>query len=295
MCARCGGLSFQSEFSAQASRPAMEERNWGSFETLHLDWEIFHVVRQMQSLSERERWCGVTRPCLDLIVRHLSFPQSKHRVYPLLSRYLQVVFGFDVFEHDAEFNIVILKWMFLLDRLASESQPISFPVANHLLYGDDQWLPGREQRKCLLPPWELLPRDFLFDHDIPLGSLDVEFRVKEIESFLESFVKDEIEDERFDFLPLLLGWILCPNTRGWHDYEWGAPHPDSGEARTARLWQVLVHLQKIVHRNRVPSSGCAADDSLEIIKWASSLHDLTSSHWDRGSESWFEFLGVPQI
>ena len=111
----------------------MEERNWGSFETLHLDWEIFHVVRQMQSLSERERWCGVTRPCLDLIVRHLSFPQSKHRVYPLLSRYLQVVFGFDVFEHDAEFNIVILKWMFLLDRLASESQPISFPVANHLL------------------------------------------------------------------------------------------------------------------------------------------------------------------
>jgi len=123
--------------------------------------------------------------------------------------------------------------------------------------------------------------------------LDVEFRVKEIESFLESFVKDEIEDERFDFLPLLLGWILCPNTRGWHDYEWGAPHPDSGEARTARLWQVLVHLQKIVHRNRVPSSGCAADDSLEIIKWASSLHDLTSSHWDRGSESWFEFLGVP--
>ncbi len=208
----------------------------------------------------------MTRPCLDLIVRHLSCPQSKHRVYPLLSRYLQVVFGFDVFEHDAEFNIVILKWMFLLDRLASESQPISFPVANHLLYGDDQWLPGREQRKCLLPPWELLPRDFLFDHEIPLGSLDVEFRVKDIESFLESFVKDEIEDERFDFLPLLLGWILCPNTRGWHDYEWGAPHPDSGEARTARLWQVLVHLQKIVHRNRVPSSGCAADDSLEIIK-----------------------------
>lgn len=273
----------------------MEERHWGSFEILHLDWEIFHVVRQMQSLSERERWCGLTRPCLDLIVRNFSLNQSKHRVYPLLSRYLQVAFGFDVFEHDdAEFNIVILKWMFLLDRLASESQPVSFPVAaNHFLYGDDQWLPGREQRKCLLPPWELLPRDFLFDHEIPLRSLDVEVRVKEIESFLESFVKDEIEDERFDFLPLLLGWILCPNTRGWHDYEWGAPHPDSGEARTARLWQVLVHLQKIVHRDR---AGCAAaDDSLEIIKWASSLHDLTSSRWDRGSESWLEFLGVPQI
>jgi hypothetical protein len=244
--------------------------------------------------------CDVTRPSVDLIVTNSFFNKDKHRAYNLLSRYFLVVFGSaDVFEHDGDLNIVILKWLFFWDQLASESLPIAFPVANHLLYGDNQWLPGHQQRECLLPPWELLPRDFLFDHEIPLQLLDVECCMKEIESFFESFVKDEIEDERFDFLPLLLGWILCPNTRGWHDYEWGAPHPDSGEARTARLWQVLVHLQKILYCNCSPFPGSVAVDSLEIMKWACRLHDLVTSSYspdlDRGSDSWLKFLGVPNL
>ena len=78
--------------------------------------------------------CDVTRLSVDLIVTNSFFNKDKHRAYDLLSRYLQVVFGSGVFEHDAELNIVILKWLFLLDQLASESLPIAFPIANHLLY-----------------------------------------------------------------------------------------------------------------------------------------------------------------
>jgi hypothetical protein len=277
----------------------LEERNVGSVQALHLDWEIFNFVGQMQRCSARERWCDVTRPSVDLAlaVDNVFFDEDRHHVFKLLSRYLEVVFGHVVFEHDAERDIVLLKWLFLLDHLASASLPIVFPIASQLLYRDDQWLPGRRQRECLLPPWELLPRDFVFDERIlPFQLSEVESRIKEIDSFFESFVKDEIEDERFDFLPLLMGWILCPNTLGWHDYEWGVPHPDSGEARTARLWQVMVHLQKILYRDRSPFPGSAALDSLEILKWACRLHDLVTCSYspdlDRGSDGWLEFLGV---
>jgi hypothetical protein len=130
------GVSFQSKFSTRpASQPAMEGRNWRTVETLHLDWEIFHFARQMQKCSSRERWCDVTPPSVDLIVTNSFFNKDKHRAYDLLSRYFLVVFGSaDVFEHNADLNIVILKWLFLLDQLASESLPIAFPVANHLLY-----------------------------------------------------------------------------------------------------------------------------------------------------------------
>jgi hypothetical protein len=292
-------LAAQSRFSAEPSGSVMEGKNWGTAETLHLDWEIFHFVSQMQRCSERERWCDVTQPSLDLIlhVDNVFFDEDRHLVYKLLSRYLGAVYGVAFFEHDAERDIVLLKWLFVLDQLASESLPVKFPVASKLLYGDCQWLPNRPQRECLLPPWELLPRDFLFDHEVPLQLSDVESRMKEIDSFLESFVKDEIEDERFDFLPVLLGWILCPDTKGWtDDYEWGAPHPDSGEARTARLWQVLVHLQKILYRDRSAFPGRAAADALEIVRWACRLHDLVTCSYspdlDRGQDGWLDFLGV---
>jgi len=93
-----------------------------------------------------------------------------------------------------------------------------------------------------------------------------------------------------------MGWILCPNSLGWHNYEWGAPHPDSGEAQTARLWQVLVHLQKILYRDCSLFLGSAAVNSLQILKWACRLHDIVtclySPDLDRGSDSWLKFLVV---
>ncbi len=214
-----GGVFFQSEFSARpasqpASQLAMEGRIWGIFQTLHLDWEICYFVRQMQRCSERERWCDVTRPCVDLIVRNLCFNKNKHHAYHLLCRYIQVVFGVDVFEHNAELNIVILKWLFLLDQLASESLPIAFPVANHLLYGDHQWLPGRKQRECLLPPWELLPRNFLFDHKIPLRSLDVEVHLKELEILFWIFRHGQDWVRGIRFFALAFGLDSLPQYSG---------------------------------------------------------------------------------
>jgi len=58
-------LAAQSRFSAEPSGSVMEGKNWGTAETLHLDWEIFHFVSQMQRCSERERWCDVTRPPME--------------------------------------------------------------------------------------------------------------------------------------------------------------------------------------------------------------------------------------
>lgn len=155
----------------------LEERNVGSVQALHLDWEIFNFVGQMQRCSAQERWCDVMRLSVDLIlaVDNVFFDEDRHYVFKLLSRYFGVVFGHIVFEHDAERDIVLLKWLFLLDHLASESRPIVFPLASQLLYGDNQWLPGHWQRECLLPPWELLPRDFVFDNR-------VSFQLSEVES-----------------------------------------------------------------------------------------------------------------
>ena len=42
-----------------------EERNLGSVETLHLEWQLYHVVLQMQRTYKHERWFDVTRPSVD--------------------------------------------------------------------------------------------------------------------------------------------------------------------------------------------------------------------------------------
>jgi hypothetical protein len=132
----------------------LEERNVGSVQALHLDCEIYHFVGQMQRCLARERWCDVIRPSvyLALAVDNVFFHKDRHYVFKLLSRYFEIVFGHIVFEHDEEQDIVLLKWLFSLDHLASESRPTVFPLTNQLFYGDAQWLLGRWQRECLLPP-----------------------------------------------------------------------------------------------------------------------------------------------
>jgi hypothetical protein len=120
----------------------------------------------------------------------------------------------------------------------------SHHVAGQLLYRDNQWLLGRDRRQweCLLPPWDL-PFGFSIDN-IPFRPLEVEARINEIEIFLDSFALEELEDDQlFDFLPTLMGWILCPSSHGWPDYGWESPHLKSAKAQTCLLWQMLVHLR----------------------------------------------------
>lgn len=76
--------------------------------------------------------------------------------------------------------------------------------------------------------------------------------IKQIEALLNSWVLEEAEDEYSDLLSLLMGWMLCPNIRGWPDYDnWsGPPLQHSEDARTCRLWKVLNHLQNIIHVHR---------------------------------------------
>ncbi len=82
--------------------------------------------------------------------------------------------------------------------------------------------------------------------------------IKQIEAFLHSRVLEEAEDEYSNFLSLLMGWMLCPNIRGWPDYDdWsGPPLQHSEEAWTGWLWKVLAHLQNIIHVHR-PSKAAA--------------------------------------
>jgi hypothetical protein len=59
---------------------------------------------------------------------------------------------------------------------------------------------------------------------------------------------------------------------------------------------VLVHLQKILYRDRSAFPGRAAADALEIVRWACRLHDLVTCSYspdlDRGQDGWLDFLGV---
>jgi len=277
----------------------VSERNVGSVEALHLNWELFNFVLEMQRSLPEEIWSGVTRPSVDLVLakENVFFDEVRHRIYHLLSRYLDVVYGHVIFEADAERDIIVLKWIFVLDRLASGPPPIMFPLAGQLLYGDNQWLLGRDRRQweSLLPPWDL-PFGFSIDV-IPFRPLDVEARINKIEIFLDSFVLKELEDDQpFDFLPMLMGWILCPSSHGWHDYGWESPHVQSAEARTCLLWQMLVHLQRILHRDRLVFPGSKAADSLEILRWACRISDILTCSYDpdldQGSVGWLDLLGV---
>jgi hypothetical protein len=180
----------------------VSERNVRSVEALHLNCDLFHLVLEMQRCLPEERWSGVTRASIDLVLakENVVFDEVRHRLYHLLSKYLDVVYGHVIFEADVERDIIILKWIFVLDCLASGLPPIMFPLAGQLLYGDNQWLLGRDRRQweCLLPPWDL-PFGFSID-DIPFRLLEVEARINEIEIFLDSFVLEELEDDQpFDF------------------------------------------------------------------------------------------------
>jgi hypothetical protein len=269
-----------------------EERNLGSVENLRRDWQLYHVALQMQRTYGYERWFDVTRPSVDLTLsmENVYYDEEKHYFFHLVKQYCDVIYGHIEFGHEAMREIIWLKWLYMLDRLASKPDPIPFPLAPVLLYGDDQWLPGREQWEELRPPWNV-SCGVSWD-ELAYGP-EVESWLDQIEAFIETFINEEMDDEYSDFLTMLMGWILCPNTRGWPpNYEWsGPPSPDSQEARVCRLWTMLVHLQEVIYRNRLFFPGDDAVDSLEILKWACRLQDA-ANHRCESSRPWLEYLGV---
>jgi hypothetical protein len=269
-----------------------EERNLGSVETLHLEWQLYHVVLQMQRTYKHERWFDVTRPSVDLALatENVFYDENRHYFFNLVSQYCDIIYGHITFEHDATKEIIWLKWLYMLDRMASKSDPVAFPLASTLLYGDDQWLPGREQWTCLQPPWDL-PCGVSWK-ELAYGP-EVESRLDQIEAFLQSFFLEEVEDEYSDFLTMLMGWILCPNKEfPPNGGDWtGPPLESSEEARTCRLWIMLSHLQDVIYRDQIFVPGQETADLLEILRWACRLQDAVAGHRDLG-QPWLEYLGV---
>jgi hypothetical protein len=184
----------------------------------------------------------------------------------------------------------------MLDRLASDDSPIVYPLVHSLLYGDDQWLPDRQQWEYLAPQW--FPGCLSLD-EIPVEPSDVESRLDEIDEMIAGFLRGVIDDEQSDFLSLLMGWLLCPSTLGWSfTYDWNNPPlQGSVDARTFELWRMLLLLQKIVHRDRQPFPQMEIVNNLEILKWACLLHDVVTGEFtpdleDAGSDGWLNYLGV---
>ena len=72
-----------------------EERNLGSVETLHLEWQLYHVVLQMQRTYKHERWFDVTRPSVDLALatENVFYDENRHYFFYLVSQYCDIIYG----------------------------------------------------------------------------------------------------------------------------------------------------------------------------------------------------------
>jgi hypothetical protein len=117
-----------------------------------------------------------------------------------------------------------------------------------------------------MPFWNIPLAEFSLD-DIPSGELELKDRMKAVNGFLFSFIDDiRQRNDSWDILPVLMGWILCPRTLGWHYMNWDVPFPDSLEAKVCQLWQVFDHVQKLLGRQQSEILQL-----LEILKWATRL------------------------
>jgi hypothetical protein len=277
---------------------AMLSQYVGSAEALEVDWKLYSLLLDMQRSLSEERWRCVIRPCISLALaeENVFFDEERHCLFGVLSRYFDVVFGHILAEGNPRRDIILLKWLVMFDRLASDPSPVFYPLVHSLVYSDGQWLPDRQQREDLSPPW--YPGCISWD-EIPNEPLDVERCLGEIEQFIAEFLRGVIDDEQFDFFNLLLGWILCPNYLGWSAaYSWNCGPVENGvEARTFDLWRTLLFLQKVVYRDRQPFPQREVVEALEILKWACLLHDVATGEFtpdleDAGSDGWLSYLGV---
>ncbi len=230
-----------------------EEQNLGGVKALLLDWQLYHRVLQMQKSLPSDRWFKVTCLSMDLfwvVGENVALDEEWHFLFCLVSCFSRLALGHVNFEHDSEQKIVLLKWLYMLDCLASDPSPIPFPLVAKLYFEDEQWLPDHRQWQDLSPPWNV-PCHVLTEK-IVISLAQLEDCASQVEIFLDSWFIEESEDEYSDFLTLLMGWMLFPDTQEWlfHD-EWeGPPLEHSEEAWTCWLWKVLAHWQNVIHACR---------------------------------------------
>jgi len=222
-----------------------------------IDRKLHKLLHRIKSLLST-KWSNDVRPTLDLVfaasavalltgTQAVSSHNDDNCLYCLVVKYKAASLGLSD-NGDGQKQMIHLKWIFMLDQLTEKSAPVPFPVTCCQLWKDPQWLPKQQlqwQMKDLMPPWKFPLAEFSLD-DIPSEKLALKNRMKAINSFLLSFIDNIRErDDSWEILPILMVWILCPVTKGWHYMEWDVPCPDSKEANVCQPWQVLNYVQKL--------------------------------------------------
>jgi hypothetical protein len=285
-----------------------------------IDWRLHKVLHRMKSLAS-----SITRyiiPVLELVFAASEEEATTETragghgdddnhhdnddcLYCLIVEYYEAVRlglsdddddnnnGDDDDDRDGLKQMVLLKWIFMLGRLAEESGPLPFPVTCCALWEDSQWLPGRQllwhSMTDFMPFWNFPLAEFSLD-DIPSRELELKDWMKAVNGFLFSFIDDICQrNDSWDILPVLMGWILCPVTLGWHYINWDVPFPDSLEAKKCQLWQVFDHLQKLLGRQQSEILQL-----LEILKWATRLSAIIyfDSDWPQDEDDMLENLSL---
>jgi len=155
-----------------------------------IDWKLHKVLHRMKS-SVSTKWINDIRPALSLVfaasaaatagassANAATAPagcgghEDDDSLYHLVVKYEAGRLGLSD-KGDGLKQMVHLKWIFMLDRLAEGSGPLPFPVTCCQLWKDPQWLPRRwpqRQPRDLMPPWKIPLTEFSLD-DIPSDEL----------------------------------------------------------------------------------------------------------------------------
>jgi RNAse (barnase) inhibitor barstar len=201
-------------------------------------------------------------------------------LYCLVVKYEADRLGLNDDEGDGLKQMVHLKWIFMLDRLAEGSGPLPFPVACCTLWKDPQWLPKQwpqRQLQDLMPPWKISLAEFSLD-DMLSDEVALKNHMSAVNSYLVSFINDiQGRYNLWDILPILMGWILCPVTMGWAEF------PESKELKICQLWRVLDHVQKLLEQQQPPQPPPVQSEILQllqILKCVTHLFDIIYADWD---------------
>jgi hypothetical protein len=205
-----------------------------------INWKLHKVLHRMKS-SVSTKWFNDVRPALNLVFAASAAAATvgaanaaptagghgadnhddDNCLYCLVVKYEADRLGLNDDEGDGLKQMVHLKWIFMLDRLAEGSGPLPFPVACCTLWKDPQWLPKQwpqRQLQDLMPPWKISLAEFSLD-DMLSDEVALKNHMSAVNSYLVSFINDiQGRYNSWDILPILMGWILCPVTMGWAEF-----------------------------------------------------------------------------
>ena len=104
---------------------AMLSQYVGSVEALEIDWKLYSLLLDLKMDYTRETWRVVIRPCIDLALakENVYFDEERHCLFGILFGFFGVVFGHVLAEGSSQRDIILLKWLVIFDRLASDPSP----------------------------------------------------------------------------------------------------------------------------------------------------------------------------